>query len=72
MTNPTKEKPSSIIETPTRQENRNRWRWGFTLQAENWNGRFAMMGCMAVLITELFSNQGFLHYWNVLQTVQPL
>ncbi len=72
MTTPTQEKPSSIIDTPTMQENRNRWRWGFTPQAENWNGRFAMIGFMAALITELVSNQGFLHYWNLLQTVQPL
>jgi hypothetical protein len=72
MTNPTKEKPTTIIDTPTTQENRNRWRWGFTPQAENWNGRFAMIGFMAALITELASNQGFLHYWNLVQTVQPL
>lgn len=72
MTTPTKENPSSIIDTPTMQENRNRWRWGFTPQAENWNGRLAMIGFVATLITELVSNQGFLHYWNVLQIVQPL
>ncbi|OKH42883.1 high light inducible protein [Calothrix sp. HK-06] len=31
-------------------ENRNAWRWGFTRQAEIWNGRLAMLlvtvGCL--------------------------
>ena len=60
-----------ITDTPTPQEDRNRWYWGFTPQAENWNGRFAMIGFVAALITELVSSQGFLHYWNLVQTVSP-
>jgi hypothetical protein len=66
MTNPTKEPISAIIDTPTLQENRNRWRWGFSPQAENWNGRFAMIGFMAILLTELATSQGILHYWNLI------
>jgi hypothetical protein len=71
MTSPSKEISTAIIDTPTRQEDRNRWYWGFTPQAENWNGRFAMIGFVAALLTELASNQGFLHYWNLVQTVSP-
>jgi hypothetical protein len=71
MTNPSKGISNPIIDTPTRQEDRNRWQWGFTPQAENWNGRFAMIGFVAALLTELASNQGFLHYWNLVQTVSP-
>jgi Chlorophyll A-B binding protein len=71
MTSPSKEISTPITDTPTRQEDRNRWYWGFTPQAENWNGRFAMIGFVAALITELVSNQGFLHYWNLVQTVSP-
>ncbi len=29
--------------------NRNEWRWGFTPQAELWNGRLAMLGFVAYL-----------------------
>jgi hypothetical protein len=48
------------------QENRNSWIWGFTPQAENWNGRLAMIGFVSVLVIELFSSQGVLHFWNLL------
>ena len=47
---------------------RNSWTWGFTPQAELWNGRIAMIGFMAALLTELFANQGVLHFWNLLET----
>ena len=49
--------------------NLNGWRWGFTPQAESWNGRFAMLGFVAMLLTELLSNQGVLHFYNLMQTV---
>ena len=45
---------------------RNGWFFGFTAQAENWNGRFAMIGFVTVLLIEFFSDQGFLHFWNLL------
>jgi len=45
---------------------RNGWAWGFTPQAESWNGRFAMIGFVSVLLIEVFSGQGTLHFWNLL------
>jgi hypothetical protein len=45
---------------------RNGWSWGFTPQAENWNGRLAMIGFVAAVAIEAFSGQGVLHYWNLL------
>jgi Chlorophyll A-B binding protein len=61
MTTSSKTKPETV--------NRNGWRWGFTPQAESWNGRFAMLGFVAMLLTELLSNQGVLHFYNLMQTV---
>ena len=49
--------------------NTNGWRWGFTPQAESWNGRFAMLGFVAALLTEYLSGQGILHFYNLVQTV---
>jgi Chlorophyll A-B binding protein len=49
-------------------KDRNSWNWGFTPQAELWNGRIAMIGFMAALLTELLSNQGVLHFWNLMET----
>jgi len=47
-------------------EDRNAWRWGFTPQAEIWNGRLAMIGFSAAALIEVFTGQGFLHYWGIL------
>jgi hypothetical protein len=63
MTGSTKTIPSSST-----NNDRNGWRWGFTPQAEVWNGRFAMIGFVAALSTELLSNQGVLHFWNLMET----
>ena len=49
---------------------RNAWISGFTPQAEIWNGRFAMLGFIAALITELASGQGILHFYNLIETVK--
>ncbi|MBF2099303.1 MAG: chlorophyll A-B binding protein [Gloeomargaritaceae cyanobacterium C42_A2020_066] len=47
-------------------ETRNAWSWGFTLGAENWNGRLAMLGFVAALIVEALSGQGVLHFFGLL------
>nr|YP_009244161.1 CAB/ELIP/HLIP superfamily protein [Gelidium elegans]AMK96403.1 CAB/ELIP/HLIP superfamily protein [Gelidium elegans] len=33
---------------------RNQWIWGFSIGAENWNGRLAMIAFIIVLTIELF------------------
>ncbi|WP_071882369.1 chlorophyll a/b-binding protein [Gloeocapsa sp. PCC 7428] len=53
------------VTTPV-MEDRNAWRWGFTPQAEIWNGRLAMIGFLAAVLIELFSGQGVLHFWGLL------
>ncbi|AKG24399.1 chlorophyll a/b-binding protein [Calothrix sp. 336/3] len=40
--------------------------WGFTPQAELWNGRLAMIGFMSAILIEAFSGQGLLHFWSIL------
>ena len=45
--------------------NRNEIKLGFNTSAENWNGRFAMIGFVA-LIVELVSGQGILHFFHLL------
>jgi hypothetical protein len=47
---------------------RNRWVWGFTPQAEIWNGRLAMLGISSVAVTEYLSRQGVLHFYDLLHT----
>jgi Chlorophyll A-B binding protein len=37
-------------------------KFGFTPSAENLNGRMAMIGFVAALITELVTGQGVLHF----------
>ena len=45
---------------------RNAWIRGFTPQAELWNGRFAMLGFMAALLTEWLSGEGILHFYGLM------
>lgn len=47
-------------------ENRNDVKFGFTPQAENWNGRLAMIGFIAALAIEYFTDQGVLHFWGLM------
>jgi hypothetical protein len=47
-------------------EDRNSVKFGFTSQAENWNGRLAMIGFSAALIIELLSGKGVLHFWGLM------
>ena len=41
---------------------RNEWVWGFTPQAEIWNGRLAMLGFSSVLLIHYLSRLGVLHF----------
>ena len=63
---------SSSPKSPPATTDRNAWISGFTLQAENWNGRIAMLGFVAALITEVASGQGVLHFWNLIETVKAV
>jgi hypothetical protein len=47
---------------------RNRWVWGFTPQAEIWNGRLAMLGISSILVTQYLSRQGVLNFYDLLHT----
>ena len=47
---------------------RNAWAWGFTPQAELWNGRLAMIGFVSAILTELFTHMGILHFWGLLSS----
>lgn len=47
-------------------QDRNAVKFGFTPQAENWNGRLAMIGFAAALVIELLSGQGVLHFWGLM------
>ncbi len=40
------------VTTPV-MDDRNAWRYGFTPQAEIWNGRLAMIGFLAYLLWDL-------------------
>ena len=42
------------------ENNRNGWCWGFTPQAELWNGRLAMIGFLAVVLIEVFGGKQIL------------
>nr|YP_007947885.1 hypothetical chloroplast protein 17 [Neoporphyra haitanensis]AGG37134.1 hypothetical chloroplast protein 17 [Neoporphyra haitanensis] len=42
------------------------WLWGFTDSAETWNGRFAMIGFIAVIIIEVVTGQGLLYLIGVI------
>ena len=37
-------------------------KFGFTASAENLNGRMAMIGFIAAVVTELVTGQGVLHF----------
>jgi hypothetical protein len=47
-------------------ESRNAWKFGFTPQAEIWNGRLAMIGFVAALLTELLAGKGVLNFWGLI------
>jgi hypothetical protein len=58
---------TSTKDLASNNKDRNDWQWGFTPQAELWNGRFAMLGFIAALITEWLSGDGILHFYNFMQ-----
>jgi hypothetical protein len=65
MANPS----TKVVPTTNPSPDRNAWMWGFTPQAEIWNGRFAMIGFVAALLTEYISGEGVLHFYGLLHNV---
>ena len=49
---------------PTRS--RNSLVFGFSPQAELWNGRLAMIGFITIVLIEFFTHKGLLHIWGIL------
>jgi hypothetical protein len=49
-----------------KKNNYNIWSWGFTKGAENWNGRLAMIGFLAILITEIITKKSVLEFLALL------
>jgi hypothetical protein len=45
---------------------RNETIWGFTPDAENLNGRLAMLGFLFSVIIEFLSGEGVLHFLNLI------
>lgn len=42
------------------------WLWGFTDSAETWNGRFAMIGFILVIVIEVITGQGLLYLIGIM------
>lgn len=45
---------------------RNALVFGFSPQAELWNGRMAMIGFVSLVLLEFVAKQGILHLWGIL------
>ncbi len=54
------------VTVPVVETDRNAWKFGFTPQAEIWNGRLAMIGFLSAILIELFAGQGVLHFWGLM------
>lgn len=42
------------------------WVWGFTISLESWNGRLAMLGFLLILVIEITTGKGVLHFIGIL------
>jgi hypothetical protein len=52
----------SLAKEQRTMQTKNEGKFGFTINAENLNGRMAMIGFVAALLTELVTGQGVLHF----------
>ena len=57
----TEEKIDEVIE-----DNTDMYKFGWSSYSEITNGRFAMMGFLAIILIELFSQQSFLEWAGIL------
>lgn len=44
---------------------RNKWIWGFTFGAENWNGRLAMLAFIIIFLFELLTSQSIISLMGI-------
>ena len=61
-----KEKPSDIKLKEKPMDVDNEYKFGWSRYSEKTNGRFAMMGFLAIILIELFSHQSFLKWAGIL------
>tara|TARA_B100000614_G_C14427085_1_gene444508 strand:+ start:312 stop:587 length:276 start_codon:yes stop_codon:yes gene_type:complete len=61
-----KEKPSDIKLNEKQIDVDNEYKFGWSRYSEKTNGRFAMMGFLAIILIELFSHQSFLKWAGIL------
>ncbi len=61
-----KEKTSDIKLNEKPIDIENEYKFGWTRYSEKTNGRFAMMGFLAIILIELFSQQSFLKWAGIL------
>lgn len=66
MTKSPKGTADSGVSKTAFKQNRTSRVWGFTPQTEKLNGRLAMIGFVAIVLIEVSSGQGLLHFWNLL------
>nr|ARO91017.1 conserved hypothetical plastid protein [Corynoplastis japonica] len=50
-----------------KKNERNIWKWGFTVGAENWNGRLAMLGFILALFLEILTGKGILSFFGFIK-----
>ena len=59
-------KPSSSDELSNEEENYDNYKFGWSSYSERINGRFAMIGFLAIILIELFSQEPFLKWAGIL------
>tara|TARA_Y100000768_G_C23505474_1_gene463471 strand:- start:178 stop:453 length:276 start_codon:yes stop_codon:yes gene_type:complete len=64
--NYTEEKTSDIKLSEKPIDIENEYKFGWSRYSEKTNGRFAMMGFLAIILIELFSQQSFLKWAGIL------
>ena len=60
------EKPTESINDNTEDESTYDYKFGWSNYSEITNGRFAMIGFLAIILIELFSQQSFLKWAGIL------
>ena len=59
-------KPSASDELSNEEKNDDNYKFGWSSYSERINGRFAMIGFLAIILIELFSQEQFLKWAGIL------